>query len=158
MKSWSPRTMSAQVTCKMSVNKEQQRSPDDGRYSNRGTEIKQAQLRTVAARNRLEAFQATCQHLFFWKKKIICLHQVLVVAHRIFSCSIWDLVPRPGIEPQLPALGVKSFGHWTIREVPQLLLTPCQSDRSRMGHLVRQKVSLHVPQSLHISADSSFLP
>ena len=22
------------------------------------------------------------------------------------SCSIWDIVPRPGIEPRLPALGV----------------------------------------------------
>ena len=28
------------------------------------------------------------QHLFIW------LHQVLAVAHGIFSCSRWDLVPR----------------------------------------------------------------
>ena len=30
-----------------------------------------------------------------------------------FSCSMWDLVPRPGIEPRSPALGIWSFSHWT---------------------------------------------
>ena len=35
----------------------------------------------------------------------IYLCQVLVVAHEIFSCGMWDLAPRPGIEPRLPALG-----------------------------------------------------
>ena len=29
-----------------------------------------------------------------------------------------DLVPRPGIEPGPPALGVQSLTHWTIKEVP----------------------------------------
>ena len=33
------------------------------------------------------------------------------------SCSMWDLVFRPGIKPGLPALGVKSLSHWTTREV-----------------------------------------
>ena len=44
------------------------------------------------------------------------MHQVLVVAHEIFSCGIWDLVPWPGTEPGPPALGVRSLSHWT-REV-----------------------------------------
>ena len=48
------------------------------------------------------------------------LHRVLVVARRIFSCGMWDLVPRPGIEPAAPALGARSLTHWTTREVPRL--------------------------------------
>ena len=34
------------------------------------------------------------------------------------SCSMWDLVPWPGIEPGSPALGAWSISHWTTREVP----------------------------------------
>ena len=37
----------------------------------------------------------------FFKKKLylfIWLKQVLVAAHRILSCSLWDLVPWPGTE------------------------------------------------------------
>ena len=33
------------------------------------------------------------------------------------SCSMWDLVPCPGIEPRPPALGAWSLGHWSTREV-----------------------------------------
>ena len=43
-------------------------------------------------------------YLFIW------LHQDL-------SCGMWDLVPWPGIEPGLPALGASSLSHWTNREV-----------------------------------------
>ena len=32
------------------------------------------------------------------------------------SCGTWDLVPRPGIEPRPPVLGVQSLNHWTTRE------------------------------------------
>ena len=35
----------------------------------------------------------------------------------IFNCSMWDLVPRPGIKPGPPALGTWSLSHWTAREV-----------------------------------------
>ena len=34
-------------------------------------------------------------------------------------CSMWDLVPWPGIEPGPPALEAKSLSHWTTREVPK---------------------------------------
>ena len=44
------------------------------------------------------------------KKDHIWLHQIFVVALRVFSCGIWDLVPRPVIEPQPPALGARSLG------------------------------------------------
>ena len=35
----------------------------------------------------------------------------------IFSCSMWDLVPRPGMEPGLPALWAQSPSHWTTGDV-----------------------------------------
>ena len=34
------------------------------------------------------------------------------------SCSMWDLVPWPQIEPGPPALGARWLSHWTTREVP----------------------------------------
>ena len=33
------------------------------------------------------------------------------------TCSMWDLVPWSGIEPQSPALGVHSLSHWTTRKL-----------------------------------------
>ena len=38
---------------------------------------------------------------------------------RTLSCSMWGLVSWPGMEPGLPAMGVRILSHWTIREVPQ---------------------------------------
>ena len=35
-----------------------------------------------------------------------------------FSCSRWDLDPRPGTEPRPPALGEQSLSHCTTKEVP----------------------------------------
>ena len=76
--------------------------------------------------------QCTCslyplQHLLWIQKYIylfIWLHQVLVAACGIISCSMWDLVPWPGIEPRPPALGTWSLSHWTTREVPVVFLMP----------------------------------
>ena len=57
--------------------------------------------------------------LFIW----MCW--VLVAACRIFSCSMWDLVLWPGINPGPPALGAQSLSHWTTRKVyPASLLKP----------------------------------
>ena len=56
--------------------------------------------------------------LFTW------LFWVLVVACRIFwlqhlnSCSVWDLVPWPGIQCGPPALRAWGLSRWTTREVP----------------------------------------
>ena len=47
-----------------------------------------------------------------------CSMQNLLVVACEFSCSMWDLVPSPGIEPRPPALGVQSLSHWTTKEVP----------------------------------------
>ena len=49
---------------------------------------------------------------FFLKKSFIYL------AAPGLSCSTWDLVSWPGIEPRPFALGVQSLSHWTTREVP----------------------------------------
>ena len=65
--------------------------------------------------------QQEAQLLLFLKKtnSVIYLHQVLAVALRIFSlcCGLWDLVPRPGIQPGPPPLGVQSLSHWTTWKV-----------------------------------------
>ena len=34
------------------------------------------------------------------------------------GCSIWDLVPWPGIEPGPSALEAQNLNHWTTRKVP----------------------------------------
>ena len=36
------------------------------------------------------------------------------------SCSMWDAVLSPRLEPQPPALRAQSLGHWATREVPGL--------------------------------------
>ena len=33
------------------------------------------------------------------------------------SCSMWSLVPRPGVKPGPPALEACSLSHWTARQV-----------------------------------------
>ena len=38
------------------------------------------------------------------------------------SCSIWDLIPQPGMESCPPALGVRILTHRTTREVPSMVL------------------------------------
>ena len=53
-------------------------------------------------------------YLFIW------LCQVLVEAFGIFSCVLWDPIPRPGTESRPPALGAQSLSHWTTRQVPPL--------------------------------------
>ena len=43
----------------------------------------------------------------------------------IFSCGMWDPIPRAGIESGPPALGAWSLSHWITREVRvQLLKKP----------------------------------
>ena len=77
----------------------------------------------------LRQLQFICSNYCVWgflKKKIfIYLSElVFVVAHRIFRLhhSMWDLVPWPGIEPRLPALGAWSLSHRNTREAPNYFL------------------------------------
>ena len=47
---------------------------------------------------------------------------VFIVACKIFSCGMWDLVPWPGIEPRPPALGAQSLSHWTTMSLNKIFL------------------------------------
>ena len=53
-------------------------------------------------------------YLFIW------LCQVLVAAYGIFSCSMWNLVPRPGVKPRPPAMGTWNLSYWITRD-PQVI-------------------------------------
>ena len=58
-------------------------------------------------------------YFLFWLRWVLVVHpHFLGAARELFSYGMWDLVPRPGIEPGHPALGVHSLTHWTTRKVP----------------------------------------
>ena len=52
----------------------------------------------------------------------------------LVATSMWDLVPRPGIEPRPPALGVWSLTHWTTREVPLIDIIDTVIQRNNHHH------------------------
>ena len=47
---------------------------------------------------------------------------VFVTVRGILICSVWDLVPGPGVEPGTPALGARGLSHWVTWEVPRQFL------------------------------------
>ena len=49
-------------------------------------------------------------------------HIYIYLAASGLSCSMSDLVPRPGIEPGPPTLWAQSLSPWTSRDVPAFLL------------------------------------
>ena len=56
--------------------------------------------------------------LFIWLRWVLVVAlRFLVVACRIFTCSMWGPVPQVGIEPGPHALKVWSLSHWTMKEV-----------------------------------------
>ena len=91
------------------------------------------------AQSRTQLKRLSNIYIYMW------LYQVLVAAHEIFSCSMWDLVSWPEIEPRPPALGALSLSHWTTGEV--LAASACASV-SPLSHLnkivVRWKQLIHV--------------
>ena len=64
--------------------------------------------------------------LFFFvvKSVLVCtsffflIIYLFILAMPGLNCGLWDLVPWPGIEPGLPALGAQNLRHWTTRETP----------------------------------------
>ena len=71
------------------------------------------------------------------------------------SCGIWALVPWPGIEPGLPALGEQSFNHWITREVHKVKVTrllwqwDCSGKNTGVGcHSLLQRIFLSPGSSL----------
>ena len=62
-----------------------------------------------------EAFLSFCIRSYLWNaRSFSCSMQTL-------SCSMWDLVPRPGIKFGPPATRARSLSHRTTREVPTSL-------------------------------------
>ena len=58
-------------------------------------------------------------YLFWLCWILVVARRISVVAwERLVAACMWDLVPRPGIEPRPPALGAQSLTHWITREVP----------------------------------------
>ena len=55
--------------------------------------------------------------LILFQKKLFIYLVVLSL-----SCSMWDLVPWPEIEPRPRALEAWSLSYWTTREVPSYLI------------------------------------
>ena len=52
-------------------------------------------IQATSFHNHPQSFLSSFYFTFIW------LHQI-VAACRIFSCGMWDLVPRPGIKPMSP--------------------------------------------------------
>ena len=48
--------------------------------------------------------------------RLSCVSVLFIYWLHCAACKI--LVPRPGIEPVLPALGAWSLNHWTTRDIP----------------------------------------
>ena len=67
------------------------------------------------------ACQASLFFTIFWSLlKLMSIESMMPSNQlRTLSCSMWGLVSWPGMEPGLPAMGVRIFSHRTIREVPQ---------------------------------------
>ena len=65
-------------------------------------------------------------YIFYTKSSESAVYFILLkifiyLAEPSLNCSMWDLVPWPGIRPRPPALAAWSLiSHWTTREVPIL--------------------------------------
>ena len=61
-----------------------------------------------------EAVFLSSSSFFFFFKSLIFNLAVSDVSYSMgtLSCGMWDLIPWPGIEPGLPALGTQSLSHW----------------------------------------------
>ena len=86
--------------------------------------------------SQLQHADAQLQHVNF----LVVVCKLLVVA------CMRDLVPQPGVEPGPPALGARSFTHWTTREVPGSLFRICL--KGLQGHFVAPQSQLEVKGTL----------
>ena len=59
------------------------------------------------------------KYLFIWQCRVLLVARGVFSCstQNLFGCSLWDLVPWPGIEPGSSELGT-SLSHGTTREVP----------------------------------------
>ena len=68
------------------------------------------------------------------------------MACRIFSLSMWDLVPQPGIKPRPSAVEVLSLSHWNTREVPAYPVSKV--------HLIAKQCSLMALEAVCLDSNS----
>ena len=77
--------------------------------------VAQSWTRLKRQQQQQQLFPACFEEIFIYLAPFC---QVLVSARGTFSCSMWDLVTWPRIEPEPPALGAQSLIYRTTREVP----------------------------------------
>ena len=107
-------------------------------------------------------FKKLCKKYLF-----ICLPWILVLAHHgIFhlhwgirppSLHMWDLVPRPGIEPRTLAVGAQSLSHWTTREVLRISSLEGWKELFSMSVMRQNDVPVPGPFLSYLLTDSRLL-
>ena len=82
------------------------------------------------------SLDGSCSVPFVFLCIIYLIALSLIVTCRVFSCSMqtlscsmWDIVPRPGIEPWPSSLEAWTLSYWTIREVPHLVFSDAKKKR-----------------------------
>lgn len=76
---------------------------------------------------------------------------------QVFSCSMRELVPWPGIETRPPTLGAQGCSHWTTREVP-LTIFSVQFTGIKHIHSVIQTSPPGICRTVFILQNSSSVP
>ena len=113
----------------------------------------------------LDSFLERKYWIIFWQPKsgflkyifiyLIWPNPVLLVAHgildrhcsmRTLSCGMCDLVPWPGIQPRLPAMGSWRLSLWAIGKVPAKAWFWCDCAEQGMAPGALQK---HFPRCYH---------
>ena len=91
------------------------------RHSNAGTSFICCHQRAASQEGKsLPALFSSQWDVFICLKNILFVYLVapgLSCGMQTLSCSIWELVPWPGIKPRPLALGAWRLSYWTIREV-----------------------------------------
>ena len=73
---------------------------------------------------------------------------LIVACELLVAACMWDLVPRPGIEPGPPALGAWSPNHCTTREVPWVTYFNPGTVLHSVWHTKESKIISRVAHSL----------
>ena len=71
------------------------------------------------------------------------------------SCSMWDVVPWPGMGPRPPALGAWRLSHWATREAPWLLFTEEEATAQRAKFRVTLQVVVVLGLNLGLISELS---
>lgn len=98
---------------------------------------------------------ANCPNIF--------IHLFIIVAA---PCGIWDLSPRPEVEPTAPAVKMRSLNPWTSRDVSSFFIVyfHCQYNENfrKEADILRtpchvREVQCHSEHNSHFTGVGSFL-